>query len=107
MPLKNKEALASLPPEIREELSYRIPMRVREKFYFTHGWLFDGPARDVYSVCPRCGISMDCDYHKFCCYCGQKLDWRGYEQTKALKWEDWRKERDRKEGERKNGKRKK
>ena len=55
------------------ELSFRRPMTVTEVALF---------ARDQYPYprCPRCHRTMEREYMSFCDRCGQKLDWRHFEE---------------------------
>lgn len=55
--------------EIAEEdaISYRTPMEVTRILKLKNGGL--------YPVCPRCKITVDREYMKFCDRCGQRLSW--------------------------------
>ena len=53
-----------------EELSYRVPKRVRKCILLNDS---------LYAVCPRCGVSIERDYVAYCSRCGQMLNWVGYE----------------------------
>ena len=53
-----------------EELSYRVPKRVRKCILLNDS---------LYAVCPRCGVSIERDYVAYCSRCGQRLNWVGYE----------------------------
>ena len=60
-------------------LSYRRPMRIRELMVF--------PAMrpmDSYYVCPRCQITLEREFIKYCDRCGQCLDWAKYEQARIV-----------------------
>lgn len=60
-------------------LSYRRPMLVRELMVF--------PAMrpmDSYYVCPRCQITLEREFVKYCDRCGQCLDWTKYEQARIV-----------------------
>ncbi len=35
----------------------------------------------TFSVCPRCKSTLECEYQSFCDRCGQKLDWRKFNDT--------------------------
>ena len=54
---------------VKNALSYRTPFPVTE---------FRIRCRNVYSICPRCGITLDREYMAFCDRCGQQLDWSQY-----------------------------
>ena len=55
--------------EIAEEdaISYRTPMEVTRILKLKSG--------NLYPVCPRCKITVDREYMKFCDRCGQRLGW--------------------------------
>jgi hypothetical protein len=55
--------------EIVEEdaISYRTPMEVTQILKLKSG--------NLYPVCPRCKITVDREYMKFCDRCGQRLGW--------------------------------
>lgn len=38
---------------------------------------------DWYPLCPRCGVSTDRDYQRFCDNCGQRLKWN-YSKMKPV-----------------------
>ena len=60
-------------------LSYRHGMRVRELMVFK-SWR---PETSFY-VCPRCGITMEREFMKYCDRCGQCLDWTMHAQAKIV-----------------------
>lgn len=66
-------------PLLLEQLFYRFPMAVVEIHAFSR---CRGGA--AYSVCPRCGATMEREYMSFCSRCGQRLDWRRYQQAKVI-----------------------
>lgn len=96
--LFNEELLATLPPKIREELSYRMPMRITEKSCYYAGYENAQKVYYDFAVCPHCKASIEREYQSFCDNCGQKLDWKGYGKIKAKTWEERQKKR---EGEKK------
>lgn len=49
---------------------FRVPMRVTAVIYLKSG--------DSYPVCPRCHVSMDREYTRYCDRCGQALSWTGF-----------------------------
>lgn len=60
------------PSELEDAITYRMPMRVTEvRLYRSDG---------VYPVCPRCDISLDREYMRYCDRCGQCLSWRSYKE---------------------------
>lgn len=61
------------------QLLYRHAMAVVEIHMFPqcHG----APA---YPVCPRCQRTMEREYMPFCSRCGQKLNWRGFQNARVL-----------------------
>ena len=60
---------------VEEMISHRTPMQVREKI------LHPGDM-SIFPLCPRCDISFEYEYQKFCRYCGQKLKWTYYSKAK-------------------------
>ena len=54
-------------------------MRVRELMVFK-SWR---PETSFY-VCPRCGITMEREFMKYCDRCGQCLDWTMHAQAKIV-----------------------
>lgn len=58
------------------ELAFRVPMLVTQARLFRS----DG----IYPVCPQCRISMDREYQNFCCFCGQRLEWKGYKNAEVI-----------------------
>ena len=54
-------------------LSYRTPMRIREKIVLS--WT-------VYYRCPRCDRTLDREFQKYCDRCGQCLEWKGYQNAR-------------------------
>lgn len=58
------------------ELSYRIPMPVVQARVFKFG--------GRYPVCPKCGISFEREYQRFCDRCGQLLDWSDYKRAQLI-----------------------
>lgn len=83
----DENLLATFPPKIQEELSYRIPMRITEKHSFLSKYRDATVVYHDFAVCPRCKGSFEVDYQAFCGYCGQKLDWKGYGKIKPEMWE--------------------
>lgn len=58
------------------ELSYRIAMPVTQIRLF--------PSDGAYPVCPRCTISLDREYQRFCDRCGQRLGWQDYKRAQII-----------------------
>lgn len=56
---------------LKRELSFRTPLPVKEVFVY--------PSGSSFPICPRCKITMEREYQKFCDRCGQKLDWSLYD----------------------------
>lgn len=65
-----------LPENIMQELSYRKPMQVVEIRKLSNCF---------FAVCPRCQMTLECEYQAFCDRCGQRLNWRGFCQIKICK----------------------
>lgn len=57
-------------------VSYRFALPVVEVEQFYNG--------DEYSICPRCGNSLDREYIKFCECCGQHLAWELLDYAKVV-----------------------
>lgn len=58
------------------ELAFRVPMPVTQiRMYHPDG---------AYPVCPRCGISLEREYQRFCDRCGQRLDWKDYRDAEVV-----------------------
>ena len=72
-------SLEALPQSIREQLSYRRPMRVTRVLLLQTA---RGPAG--YALCPRCSVSLEREYAAFCDRCGQKLDWSSYHKAQVV-----------------------
>ena len=66
--------------ELLSALTYRCPMRVRELMVFDYGTHTDG-----YYVCPRCRITIEREFMKYCDRCGQCLDWSRHDWTKVVR----------------------
>lgn len=56
--------------------TFRWPMKVRQVCIFNGG--------ESFPRCPRCGITMDYMYHRFCKTCGQRLDWSEYDYAEEI-----------------------
>ena len=37
-----------------------------------------------YPVCPRCKLTLDREYQRFCDRCGQRLDWSRYDKAVVI-----------------------
>lgn len=70
---------ALLVPVILALASYRIPMPVAELKVFP-----ECHCQPAYYVCPRCRLTMEREFMNFCDRCGQRLDWRDYENAKIV-----------------------
>lgn len=70
---------------IKSAQSYRTPMKVTEVLLFENG--------DAFSVCPRCKITLEREYQRYCDRCGQHLNWDDIYKAKICKWRK-RKSRD-------------
>ena len=65
--------------ELLAALSYRHGMRVQELMVF-RSWR---PETSFY-LCPRCGITLEREFVKYCDRCGQCLDWTMRAQAKVV-----------------------
>ena len=62
-------SMVLLSAEAFHQLSFRRPLNVLQVRCF--------PQQDwtaVYPVCPKCGVTIEREYQRFCDRCGQKLD---------------------------------
>lgn len=59
-----------------ESLSYRLPLKVTEVLVTGDG--------EHFPVCPRCGITLEREFTRFCDRCGQKLDWINYPKSATV-----------------------
>lgn len=62
-----------------DALTYRQPMRVTQVMVRSFSCGETG-----WAVCPRCGVTMDREYMRFCDRCGQRLEWRGYKHAEVV-----------------------
>lgn len=65
-----------MPPVLRQQLRFRLPMPV------THAQGF--PCQNgftTYPVCPQCGITFEREYQHYCDRCGQCLDWKCFSKA--------------------------
>ena len=53
--------------------TYRLPKKVTEIYAF--------PTMCSYALCPRCKITLEREYQRFCDRCGQRLDWSKYDEA--------------------------
>lgn len=60
----------------KQELSFRTVMAVTQLRLF--------PKDGAYPVCPRCQISLEREYQRFCDHCGQRLGWKGYRKAQIV-----------------------
>ena len=60
--------------DVDYELSFRRAMLVKRMLILKNC---------SYPICPRCGISLDREYVRFCDRCGQLLDWINYDDAEA------------------------
>lgn len=65
-----------LPDAVQEAVSYRSPCQVVEVIELCGG--------EIYPICPRCHLSMDRAYMRYCSYCGQALAWRRFSRAKIV-----------------------
>lgn len=56
--------------------SFRTAMLVKEAKLLGDAYL--------YYCCPRCGITLDREFVRFCDRCGQRLDWTQYRKVKII-----------------------
>lgn len=58
---------------------YRVPMPVTELKVF-----LECHDQTAYYLCPRCRLTMEREFMNFCDRCGQRLDWRHYENAQIV-----------------------
>ena len=70
-------------PSLRQQMGFRLPMTVThvQKVPYQNGFT-------TYPICPRCGISFEREYQRFCDRCGQCLQWKGFWKAKIIKQPD-------------------
>lgn len=61
---------------IYKELMYRVPMQVTTIIMYKPDYGFP--------QCPKCEVTIERDYQKFCDRCGQKLSWKHYSKAKII-----------------------
>jgi len=66
-------------PNMISQLSFRRPLKVSQAYCF-----HDHLGAFTYPVCPRCGITMEREFQRFCDRCGQCLDWHGYKNAVVI-----------------------
>lgn len=81
----------TMPPEFnlaaaRDALSFREPQKIIQIIRLQNGCCFP--------VCPRCQVSLEREYCKFCDRCGQKLSWIGFGKAKVIDIEQFEGETD-------------
>ena len=59
-----------------ENLSYRSPLQVTEIFETSDG--------EHFPICPRCKVSLEYEYMRYCNRCGQKLNWRNFPRSATI-----------------------
>ena len=62
--------------DARAALRYRQPMEVLELVRYRSGY--------TYPVCPRCKISMEREYQRYCDRCGQRLGWSKIDRAQII-----------------------
>lgn len=74
MPLK-QTATTQRKPSLFSAVSYRIPLPVTQLLLFAD--------KSSYPICPRCDITIEWEYMRFCNHCGQRLSWNLFEFAKV------------------------
>lgn len=73
---KTRKITARIPIRLRaktseimeaDAISYRVPMEVTRILKLS--------SKNCYPICPRCKITVEREYVKFCDRCGQRLGW--------------------------------
>lgn len=55
--------------------SYRAGMRISEVIQLSDGG---------YYLCPRCKVTLERDFQRYCDRCGQCLEWTGFRKAKVI-----------------------
>ena len=76
---RSRGTLAVFLSRVFENFSYRTPRMVTQLRV-----IMEICGETGFYVCPRCDISLDREFMAYCNNCGQKLDWRNYEQAIAI-----------------------
>ncbi len=63
---------------VEDAVSFRTPLRVTEILLLPNG--------ECFPRCPRCKITLERTYQRYCDRCGQCLDWRGFGKAKVIRW---------------------
>lgn len=61
-----------------DAVSYRTPLIVEYILVFENG--------DAFPICPRCSVTIERDYQRYCDRCGQRLNWHNYHKAKIIYW---------------------
>ena len=76
---QNASALAVFLSKALEDISYRTPRMVMQLRV-----VMDICGETGFYVCPRCNISLDREFMTYCNNCGQKLNWRNYQNAQTI-----------------------
>lgn len=63
-------------PVLQQQLRFRLPMPVTHVQSLPYGNRFT-----TYPICPRCGITFEREYQRYCDRCGQSLNWRDFSKA--------------------------
>lgn len=69
--------------DLEYELSHRIPKKVKKILVCENG--------DGFPVCPACKKTIEREYQSYCDRCGQKLNWRYFNEAKVIYYKDYKK----------------
>ena len=61
-----------------EAVSYRMPLAVTKILLL--------PNKEIFPVCPRCNITLEREYQRFCDRCGQHLDWDYFDDAEIVRF---------------------
>lgn len=64
---------------IEEAVSFRKPLAVKEILMLPSGYSFPR--------CPRCRVTLEREYQRFCDRCGQHLDWNNFDNAIIVKFQ--------------------
>jgi len=64
------------PLEVQQALEFRCSAPVTEILRLEN--------KEDYPICPRCHISLEREYLRFCYHCGQKLGWKKFKKANIV-----------------------
>ena len=68
--------------DIEFELSFRYPKKVKKVILYEN--------EDTFPICPSCKMTMEREYQSYCDRCGQKLNWKYFNEAKVIVCTKWK-----------------